>query len=79
MIARNGGVMSTRGTSSSHCCLLLLPEAGRVRLVPDGTDPDLAGNNLLSADDDAAGPAILQRSLDAGQTWSALPIPTGDD
>ena len=25
------------------------------------------------------GPALLQRSLDLGQTWTALPIPTGDD
>jgi hypothetical protein len=24
------------------------------------------------------GPALLQRSLDAGQTWTALPIPSGD-
>ncbi len=25
------------------------------------------------------GPAVLQRSLDSGRTWTPLPIPTGDD
>jgi len=58
----------------------------RARLLASGPGPtgltlyaNLTSVRQLEGGMLDVGPAVLQRSLDVGQTWSTLPIPTGDD